>query len=147
MTILVAVDFSEVTARIQQTVATLAGLTKSTVYVVHVAAPEPAFVGYDDGPTVVRRQVARELHQEHQQVGTLAHALARSGVEATPLLVQGPTVDTILLEADRLGADLIVVGSHGHGAVYDLLIGSISEGVVRRASVPVLVVPAREARA
>jgi nucleotide-binding universal stress UspA family protein len=144
VTILVAVDFSPVTDRIQQTVASLACATASQVYVVHVAAPEPAFVGYDDGPPVVRKRIARELHQEHQQVGALAHDLARCGVQATPLLVQGPTVEMILLEAERLGADLIVVGSHGHGAVYDLLIGSTSEGVVRKATVPVLVVPARQ---
>jgi nucleotide-binding universal stress UspA family protein len=144
MTILVAVDFSPVTERIQQTVASLASATASQVVVMHVAAPEPAFVGYDDGPPVVRKQVARELHHEHQQVGALAHGLARCGVQATPLLVQGPTVDMILLEAERLAVDLIVVGSHGHGAVYDLLIGSTSEGVVRRSAVPVLVVPARQ---
>jgi nucleotide-binding universal stress UspA family protein len=143
MMMLVAVDFSPVTERIQQTVASLACATGSQVYVVHVAAPEPAFVGYDEGPPVVRKQVARELQHEHEQVGALAQALARCGVQATPLLVQGPTVDMILLEAERLGADLIVVGSHGHGAVYDLLVGSISEGVVRKATVPVLVVPAR----
>ena len=147
MTILVAVDFSPVTSRVQQAAATLAGLTRSRVYVVHVAAPEPAFVGYEGGPVAVRHQVAHELREEHHQVGTLAHALAACGIEATPLLVQGSTVDTILREAERLQADLIVVGSHGHGAVYDLLIGSTSEGVVRKATVPVLVVPAREARA
>ena len=147
MTIVVAVDFSAVTSRIQQTVATLAGLTSSAVYVLHVVAPEPAFVGYEGGPPIVRKQVADEVRKEHTQVADLAHALVRCGVQASPLLVQGPTVEMILVEAERLRADLIVVGSHGHGAVYDLLIGSTSEGVVRRATVPVLVVPAREPRA
>jgi nucleotide-binding universal stress UspA family protein len=49
----------------------------------------------------------------------------------------------ILAQADQLQADLIVVGSHGHGATYDLLVGSISSGVIRKSKVPVLVVPAR----
>ena len=95
---------------------------------------------------MVRQQVAHEYRTEHHQVAALAESLAARGVAATPLLVQGSTVDMILAEADRLHADLIVVGSHGHGAVYDILVGSVSEGVVRRANLPVLVVPARISR-
>jgi nucleotide-binding universal stress UspA family protein len=37
-----------------------------------------------------------------------------------------------------------VVGSHGHGAAYDLLVGSISAGIIRKAEVPVVVVPAEK---
>jgi nucleotide-binding universal stress UspA family protein len=59
----------------------------------------------------------------------------------TALQLQGATVATVLAEADRLGAELIVLGSHGHGAVYELLVGSVAEGVVRRSKVPVLLVP------
>ena len=39
------------------------------------------------------------------------------------------------------GADLMVLGSHGHGMVASLLIGSVAEGMVRKAVVPTLVVP------
>jgi nucleotide-binding universal stress UspA family protein len=67
--------------------------------------------------------------------------LRESGVDATALLVHGKTVDTILTEAADLDIDLIVVGSHGRGAMYQLLVGSISEGVLHRSSKPVLVVP------
>jgi len=41
-------------------------------------------------------------------------------------------------------ADMIVVGSHGHGAVYDVLIGSYSAGIIRGSELPVVVVPVRE---
>ena len=57
---------------------------------------------------------------------------------------QGPTIETIIEEAGRLKVDMIVVGSHGHGAMYQLLVGSVSEGVLHRATCPVLVVPARK---
>jgi nucleotide-binding universal stress UspA family protein len=49
-----------------------------------------------------------------------------------------------LKEAADLDIDLIVVGSHGHGAMYQLLVGSISEGVLRRSNRPVLVIPTHE---
>jgi len=60
------------------------------------------------------------------------------------LLVRGPTVDTTLKEAKNLKAELIVVGAHGHGAVYDVLIGSYSAGIIRKSTLPVLVVPIRD---
>ncbi|KPK58965.1 MAG: universal stress protein [Gammaproteobacteria bacterium] len=141
MRILVAVDFSSVTDRVMDIARDLATRTASHVYVLHVAEPEPDFVGYDVGPDVVRDQVAEEYHREHRQVQRLADSLRSSDVGATALLIQGSIVETIIREADRLDADLVVVGSHGHGAVFDLLVGSISEGLVRRSSRPVLVVP------
>jgi nucleotide-binding universal stress UspA family protein len=57
------------------------------------------------------------------------------------LLVQGPAADVIVLEADRLRADIIVLGSHGHGAMRHLLLGSVSDAVLRKTTRPVLIVP------
>lgn len=141
MKILVAVDFSGVTPRVMEIARDLAARTTSHVYVLHVAEPEPDFVGYDTGPDVVRDQVAEEFHREHRQVQALADNLRSSNVGATALLIQGSIVETIVREAERLDADIMVVGSHGHGAVFDLLVGSISEGLVRKSTRPVLVVP------
>ncbi|HDY68944.1 MAG TPA: universal stress protein [Candidatus Scalindua sp.] len=50
----------------------------------------------------------------------------------------------ILDESSKLKIDLIVVGSHGHGAVYHLIVGSVSEEVLQRSSCPVLVVPTHD---
>jgi nucleotide-binding universal stress UspA family protein len=113
------------------------------VFLVHVAPPEPDFVGYSAGPDVVRGQVAIEHRARHQQLQRLAEDLRANEVETTALLLQGATVETLIAEAGKLEAGLIVLGSHGHGAVYDLLVGSVAEGVVRRSTVPVLLVPAR----
>ena len=72
-----------------------------------------------------------------------SEAIESSGINATALLVQGPTVGTILDQAKRLNADLIILGSHGHGAVYRAVLGSTSEGVLHGSKVPVLIVPTR----
>lgn len=141
MQILVAVDFSTVTDRVMDVTRELAARAASHVYVLHVAEPEPDFVGYDTGPDVVRDQVAAEYHREHRRVQSLAESLRASDINATALLIQGSIVETVVSEADRLQADIIVVGSHGHGAIFDLLVGSISEGLVRHSRRPVLVVP------
>jgi len=142
MKIMAAVDFSPVTAPVLATLKQIAATFPVQVCLVHVAPPDPAFVGYGVGPDVVRKQVAGEHHARHQQLRELAEGLRSDGVDTTALLLQGATVATLLAEAERLQATLIVLGSHGHGAMYDLLVGSVAEGVVRAAKLPVLLVPA-----
>lgn len=145
MNILVAVDLSPASEKVVEAAGNVAKLTGAKVYILHVAEPDPDFVGYDAGPEVVRTQVAGEMRREHRDVQALAEKLRGDGLDATALLVQGPTVATTLKEADKLKAELIVVGTHGHGAVYDVLIGSYSAGIIRKSTLPVLVVPIRDA--
>jgi nucleotide-binding universal stress UspA family protein len=143
--ILVAVDLSPASEQVIRVAKRVASATGSRVFVIHCAEPEPDFVGYGAGPEVVRDQVAAEFHREHKQVQTLAQELRDADIDATALLIRGPTVDTTLKEAGRLDASLIIVGSHGRGAVFDLLVGSYSSGILKKSSVPVLVVPTRDA--
>jgi nucleotide-binding universal stress UspA family protein len=141
--ILVPIDLSAITDRVVEQAAALAQAFSSKLCLLHVAAPDPAFVGWDPGPDVVRHQRATDLRDEHRRVQDLAEQLRARGIDAQALLVQGPTVETILDRAQKLQADLIVVGSHGHGALYRALLGSISEGMVRKSTCPVLIVPVR----
>ncbi len=143
--ILVPVDFSEVIeSMLAATIGIAVGL-EARVHLLHVAAPDPAFVGYQAGPDTVRHRRAEELRSERRAIEALADRLRERGIEATSTLVAGATVDTILAQADHLKADLIVIGSHGRGALYRALVGSVSEGVLRRSPCPVLVVPSRRA--
>lgn len=146
-TILVPIDFSEVTERVVETAGNLAKAFSGKICLLHVAAPDPAFVGWDPGPDVVRHQRATDLRDEHRRIQDLADDLRGRGLDAQALLVQGSTADMILERAAKLEADLIVLGSHGHGALYRALLGSISEAVVRKATCPVLIIPVREASA
>jgi len=63
-------------------------------------------------------------------------------------LVDAPVVSGITSYARRVGADMIVVGSHGRSGLPRLVLGSVAEGIMRRAGVPVLVVrtPARKSK-
>ncbi len=139
--ILAAVDFSEVSDAVVSHAASLAQAFSARLLLLHVAAPDPEFVGLEVGPQTVRDARADELRREHRELQRRASDLRDRGFNAEAFLIQGPTVDTILERAEHLDADLLVLGSHGHGAAYRALLGSISGGVLRRATVPVLIVP------
>ncbi len=145
MSILVPVDFSPVSKRVCQVAAEAANARGTKIWLIHVAEPEPEFVGYEPGPDVVRDQVAHELRKEHRQLKALAELIEAEGIQVTPLLVQGPTVQTILEQADHHKVELIVMATHGRGLMYQMLVGSVSEGVLHGAKCPIMLVPARDA--
>jgi nucleotide-binding universal stress UspA family protein len=60
-------------------------------------------------------------------------------------VVAGKPAEVILAEASRVAADLIVLGSHGHSTVGEILLGSTAHRVAQHSAVPVLLVPVREA--
>jgi len=141
--ILVPVDFSPVTVAVVRRAGELAKALGAKCWLIHVAAPEPDFVGYDVGPKYIRRVAAQKLRKEHKDLLELCGRLDAAGVDVTGRLLPGDPTSKILAEARELKADWIVIGSHGHGALHHLLTGSVCEGVVKEAACPVVVVPSR----
>ena len=141
MKILIGIDFSESLEEVLKKAEEIAVAVSAKVWLLHVAEPEPDFVGFKPGPQSVRDAVANECRAEHRQIQEIAGRLGAAGLDATALLVQGATAETILKEAVKLGVDMIVVGSHGTSAIHDLFMGSVSKGVLHDAQCPVLVVP------
>jgi len=141
MKLLVCVDLSESTEIIVNKIEEITKAIPAKVWLLHNAVPEPDFVDFKVDPLAARESLAKKFHVEHRQIQERASRMRKAGVETTALLVHGATVDTILKEASDLEVDMIVVGSHGRGAMYQLLMGSVSEAVLHKSRFPVLVVP------
>lgn len=145
--ILAAVDFSDVTPAVARTAAEMAAApTPHRLYVLHVDATDSIDIGFDLESAVGREELAGLLRAEHRALLALGEELRTQGVDAATLLRRcepGDEAKTILKEAERLQPDLIVIGSHGHGALHDLLLGGVSTGVLRSARCSVLIVPSR----
>jgi len=141
MELLVAIDFSDSSRNVLDYVTDLAIAVSGKIWLLHVAEPDPEFVGYDVDPPEMRDVIARRFHKEHQQIQDLSQEFRSKGLDCEALLIQGPTVETILRQSKKLSVDMVVVGSHGKGILRHLLVGSTSEGVLKQSSVPVLVVP------
>ncbi|MBW2400560.1 MAG: universal stress protein [Deltaproteobacteria bacterium] len=144
--IIVPIDFSPISEVVLDIAKILAQCFSARLWLIHVASPDPDFVGYDAGPQSVRDQLAEHLREEHQRLQATAAELREAGIETTALLIQGATAEKILAEADHHAADLIVMGSHGHGAMHRALMGSVSERVLRKAACPVTIIPHQVAK-
>jgi len=141
MKLLVAVDLSESTQTIVEKVEEINKEYPAKVWILHNAEPEPDILEFKVDPLAARENLAKKFHNEHCQIQEIANRLRKAGLDATALLVHGATVESILKEASDLDVDMIVVGTHGRGAMYQLLMGSVSEGIIHKSRYPVLVIP------
>ena len=76
----------------------------------------------------------------------VARLMARGIEKPDTLVACGDPATEIELQADRCGASMIVMGTHGRTGLQHLVMGSVAEGVMRRATVPVVVVPPQRDR-
>jgi nucleotide-binding universal stress UspA family protein len=143
--VIVGVDLSDTTTKTLTAVSRLAAATDGLIVrLVHVAAAQPELAGYDseDFEANTPDKRAGALREEHGRLTELTAELTDAGVTTTdPVLVMGHTADELLRLAGELEAGLVVVGSHGHGGLHHLLVGSVTETLLRQSTIPVLVVP------
>ncbi|MES9829573.1 MAG: universal stress protein [Candidatus Thiodiazotropha sp.] len=144
MKLLVAVDLSDSTQIIVKEAEEIAKAFSAEVWILHNAEPEPDVLEFRADPQAARESLAEKFHLEHCQIQEIAKRLRKEGLETTALLVHGPTIETILKEASDLEVDMIVVGTHGRSAMYQLLVGSVSEGILQKSRCPILVVPTHQ---
>ncbi len=141
MKILVALDLSSASQKILDKAKTLAIALPAKVCLLHVIEGEPDFL--DDEPDLQNSsdQGQQEFPQAHKNLQKEVDGLRQSGIETKGLLSQGSVVEVILQKSKQLEIDIIIVGTHGHGGVHHMIFGSVSEGVLRDTSCPVLVIP------
>lgn len=118
----------------------LAASVSSKVWLVHVV-PRLGTTPFTVPREQLRDEAAKELHHEDKLLQHLTAAMRDQGIDATALLVEGATVKTILEEADRLAANLIVVGSHSHSLLYRALLDGTDERLLNKSTRPILFVP------
>jgi len=145
-TILVAVDFSEVTHQVYEVASTLAERLQARVTVLNISEHQGDYIAYQPVPVEGYMDSTIETYANKKLLEATPF-FAAHGLSVDILHHWGPPVVRILEEAKMRAAGLIVIGSHGHGPLYNLLVGSVAEGVLRGARVPVLVVPTNGAKA
>ena len=144
--ILVAIDnFESTTTKsplIEKTIE-LANAFSSKVWMLHVV-PHSGQSPYNVDNKIFRREVAHELHDEHEYLQQFAKCLRERNIESSSLLVEGPTIKTILCESDRLNVDLIILGCHKHSELFGALMNETGEGLLSQCTHPIMFVPTLE---
>ena len=139
MKILLAVDGSPVSAHATKHVIKLARLLAETpeVLLFHADPPLLQAAAVKLGVEAVQR-----YHSENSRFAIkAAHAaLTRAQVKFTELLVIAEPAEAIVQQAKKARVDLIVMGSHGRGALKGLLLGSVAGKVIAHGDTPVTVV-------
>ena len=137
--ILCPVDFSDFSVNAYEYARSLAWHYKATLLLQHILYPLGPF-GYDsnqDPYEKICRQIRSEATEKMQRFARL-HAL--TGIQPECIVQDGSVTDLILSLAERRGVSLIVMGTHGLRGIDRLMMGSVTERVLRRAKCPVLAV-------
>ncbi|HZP61368.1 MAG TPA: universal stress protein [Opitutaceae bacterium] len=140
-TILTPIDFSRVTQAVVDEAAAMARAFAGRVILLHVAQPPVITSDYGLMLENIAQITAIAKKAAARQLARLRGELQDGAVPADSVLLTGSPVAIILDQAKKLAADYIVIGSHGHTAFYDLLIGSTASGVLKKALCPVIIVP------
>jgi nucleotide-binding universal stress UspA family protein len=140
--VMLATDGSPTAEQAAESAIELAGLLHTELAVVTVWNIPYSAVGF--GPIVpMDGDLAKLSEEQARRVNADAAARAEeAGVETRSLVLRGFPVEEICLAAKSIEPQLLVLGSHGWGAVRRALFGSVSTGVLHHAPCPVLVVRA-----
>ena len=142
--LLVPVDFSDVTERVVATAEQMARAFGAKVWLMHCVGEYPAFAAMGEIPAFLPTPDAAlpaTYPDQYRKLSELTSSLRGKGIDAESLFVGGMAIEEILSIADEHQIDLIIMGSHGHGAWYELLVGTVTEGVLHRAGRPMMIVP------
>jgi nucleotide-binding universal stress UspA family protein len=134
--LLLATDLSEVSTAATEEALELARRLGAELLVVSVI--DPGSLLLPGGRYNARVDQVRERRESAAQA--LVERGRTAGIAVSFLIWEGDPGDMIVSAADAEHADMIVVGSHGRGAVGRFFLGSVSDFLVRHAPVPVLVV-------
>jgi nucleotide-binding universal stress UspA family protein len=135
--ILVPTDFSDASEAAKRQAVVLADALGATLHVLHVI-PDPLAMGWGVEAAYLPRMLEHAERDVHEKFASFLTRDGAAKLEARVAVEVGSPAAAILAYAATHGVDMIVMGTHGRGAVEKLWVGSVTERVLRSAKCPVL---------
>ena len=151
--ILLALDFSEITGELINAGEALAKPYNANLHLLHTEPPTSGYVYYTAGieyniitgfgyADTYSQQIEKEsLANDKHALEIIQNQLKKKDIKTTFSLLKGEIAETIVNEAQKIPADLIIIGSHKHGAFYNLLFGSTETKLLKESPYPILIIP------
>jgi len=135
--ILVPTDFSEAANAAKAYATVLADTFGASLHVLHVI-PDPLAMGWGVDAAYLPQLLERTERIVREQLDAALTPEERDRFRVELAVDTGAPVDGIIQYAEKHGVDLIVMGTQGRGTVERMWVGSVTQGVLRRASCPVV---------
>ncbi len=149
--ILVPLDGSELAEQALPMARDLARPSNANIHLIQVVSRQPELAAARGGDTSIQaveltRDLAHQLVEARLSRGKeylegTAGQLKSEGFEAETAIREGAAVENIVDYSKEHGIDLVVMSSHGYSGIKRLLLGSVTDRVIRSCEVPVLVMP------
>lgn len=143
-TLLTAVDLSPITPKVIEGAGALASSLGAKLVLLHVSEPVTAYVPVGAAMDVITAPVPMDppdMEALKARLEELAAPIRSKGVTVETVAAVSLPAEEILDQAKKTGADILILGSHGHGALYHLFSGSVVTEVLQKATIPVTVIP------
>ena len=137
--VMALINFSELTRKIVDISAEQAKSFDAELCLLHVepGSGEKLYRHIDKAERDRRAQI---LRFEHADLLAKAKELRKLGLTVKPMLLEGAEAEMILESLSEISPDLLVMGNHHHGALYNFLVGSVGEEILKEAETPILLV-------
>lgn len=144
-TFLVPVDFSPVTDEVIDAAVGFARAFGGKVILVHVVQP-PVVATAEYALPVEIIQEAMDANEKaaKTKLAAFSEMFRTASIACEVKVLIGPPVTLIREEAEKGKADYVIMGSHGHGKLYDFLVGSTASGVLKKARCGMIIVPPKD---
>ena len=146
-TVLAPIDFSGASEAVVSEAAALARSFNGRVVLLTVIQPPVITSEYAPMMENLAEITAAGEKAAGKNLAKIEERFKAESIPTESVQVNGAPVAHIVEQAQKFAADYIVMGSHGHTAVYDLLVGSTTHGVLMRAMCPVVIVPHQKTKA
>jgi nucleotide-binding universal stress UspA family protein len=137
-------DFSPASGAAFRKAVALAKENRATLVIVHVLPTLPMVADAYMAASAYEEMLSAHRRQAETSMDRVVKRARAAGVRTTGRVLDfGPVSETIVRFAKRQRADLIVMGTHGHGVLAKILLGSVAERVISRAPCPVMTLKGR----